>query len=432
MAQEPWFALPGIDELKLRYSLGTAGGRPNFSAQYEAYSVSGGQVVPVTLGNKNLRPEHSREQEFGLDALVFDGRIGFTFTYANTLTSDQILRVPLPAYTGYTLQWRNAGTVESNTIEASLDARLIQTENFSWSARVLFDKTKSTIKELNNVPDYTYGVSGQSMGSVFYARPGEEVGTFYGTIFATSCGDLPSSLSDRCGDFAVNDEGYLVWVGSGSLADKNWGQDAGFIIGGRPVKWGAPIKGYCTDKSTGEETDFCRLGNTLPDYHVALSSTMTWKGLSVYGLFDAVQGFSVYNQPLQWAIFKQYGGIMDQTGVPEDKRKPLGYYDELYDVSGLAPSSAFVENGSFIKLRELSVRYAFDDQVLSAVPGLSAFSGLALSLVGRNLYTWTDYRGFDPEVGRGEGDTGSAAIARVEGYQYPNFRTWSLAVELNF
>jgi hypothetical protein len=55
-----------------------------------------------------------------------------------------------------------------------------------------------------------------------------------------------------------------------------------------------------------------------------------------------------------------------------------------------------------------------------------------VSLSGRNLYTWTDYRGFDPEVGKSGGNTGSSAIARVEGYQYPNFRTWTAALELIF
>lgn len=431
LLQEPWISIPGFDELKLRYSIGTAGGRPRFEAQYETYSVDGGLVVPVTLGNRALKPEHSREQEFGVDALLFGGRLGFTVTYAHNVTDDQILPVPLPAYTGYASQWKNAGTVESKTWEASLDARLVQTEDLSWSMRLLFDRTRSVITKLNNVPDFTYGVPGQAMGSVFYARAGEQIGTFYGTKFATSCADLPQGVD--CGAFAVNDEGYLVWVGNGgSLSDNAWGTYSGLIIGGRPVYWGAPIMGYCTDRSTGQPTDFCRLGKTLPDYTVGLSSTLTWKGFTLYGLLNAVQGFDVYNQPLQWAVFKNYAGIMDDAGQARSSQKPIGYYGELYGVSGLKPSSAFTEDGSFIKLREVSLRYTFDRQLLDAVPGLRSFNSVSLNLIGRNLYTWTDYRGYDPEVGKAGGDTGSSAIARVDGYQYPNFRTWTLGVELNF
>ena len=66
------------------------------------------------------------------------------------------------------------------------------------------------------------------------------------------------------------------------------------------------------------------------------------------------------------------------------------------------------------------------------LPGLSRLNSIGLSVTGRNLYTWTDYRGFDPEVGKTGGETGSSAIARVEGYQYPNFRTFTAAIDLVF
>ncbi|HEX6908795.1 MAG TPA: hypothetical protein VF142_00290, partial [Longimicrobium sp.] len=186
------------------------------------------------------------------------------------------------------------------------------------------------------------------------------------------------------------------------------------------------------DRVSGNQTNYCPLGRTLPDYSMSFSSTVSWGGLSLYGLLDAVQGFDVYNQPLQWAIFKDLGGIMDQTGVAPELQKPVGYYQRLYGVSGLAPSSEFIEDGSFVKLREASLRYRFGESTLDRLPGVSALSGATLSLTGRNLMTWTNYRGYDPEVGRSGGTTGSAALARVEGYQYPNFRTWTLGLELNF
>jgi len=143
-------------------------------------------------------------------------------------------------------------------------------------------------------------------------------------------------------------------------------------------------------------------------------------------------GFDVYNQPLQWAVFKNYAGIIDQSTVAAAEQKPIGYFEALYTASGLRPSNAFVEDASFTKLREVSASYRFSADQLSSVPGLSHLGGLGLTLSGRNLLTWTNYRGFDPETGRGGGDTGSAAIARVEGYQYPNFRTFTAAIEVVF
>ncbi|MGH7476483.1 MAG: SusC/RagA family TonB-linked outer membrane protein [Longimicrobiales bacterium] len=428
LGEEPWFAVPGIDEFKLRYSFGTAGGRPRFEAQYETYSVSGGRVSPVTLGNTNLKPEFSIEQEAGIDAGFLGNRFILGLTYANAVTEDQILPVPLPAYSGFGTQWRNAGTLESNTWEATLEANLVQTPDLSWSARLLYDRTRSTITELT-VPPFQFGVAGQALGNVFYAREGEEYGTFYGVHYARSCADLPEGMS--CDGFAVDNEGYLVWVGSGGLGANAWGTSSDVSVRGASVFWGTPFSGECTDRSTGERTLFCPVGNSMPDYNVSLSSTLGWKGLSVYGLVDASQGFDVYNQPLQWGTFRRNTGIMDQTGVSETQRKPLGYYDALYGVSGLQPSNVFVEDGSFVKLREVSVGYRLSPDLL-ALPGLDRFSGIGLSLVGRNLLTWTDYRGYDPEIGSGGGETGSAALARVDGYQYPNFRTWTAAIELIF
>jgi TonB-linked SusC/RagA family outer membrane protein len=437
MAQEPWFHVPGIDQLKLRYSLGTAGGRPRFEAQYETYSVSNGRISPVNLGNKNLRPELSTEQEAGVDASFFGGKLGTTLTYSNTVTKDQILDVPLPAYSGYGHQWRNAGTLSSNTYEASIDGRLYQSRNMRWSARLIFSKTKSTITKLTE-PAFQYGVDGQGLGTVFYAREGETMGTFYGVHYATSCADLPQGVS--CDGFKVNNDGWLVWTGSNP--DNTWGTSSsseGLTIRGSPVMWGTPFAGECTDRSTGERTLFCPVGHTMPDYTAGLSSTLTWKNLTLYGLLDAVQGFDVYNQPLQWGVFKGWAGLFDQSSLPGANAtpningpKPLGYVNALYSVSGLQPSNVFVEDGSFVKLREVSLSYRLTPEQLSGIPGLNRFSSIGFTLTGNNLFTWTKYRGFDPEVGKTGGDTGSAALARVAGYQYPNFRTWTAAIELNF
>jgi TonB-linked SusC/RagA family outer membrane protein len=431
MAQEDWFDIPAIDEFKLRYSYGTAGGRPAFAAQYETFSVSGGTIIPVNLGNRDLKPEQSAEHEMGFDLSLYN-RIDLSLTYAQTDTENQILSVPLPAFTGFSSQVLNVGTLTSKTWEASLGAVLMQTPDLTWSARVLYDQTRSIITELNR-PDFRFGVGGQNMGNVFLAREGERMGTFYGPIPARSCADLPQGMS--CDGFVTDSNGYLVWVGvGGSLSDNAWGTSSGLTDGrGSAINWGAPIAGECTDASSGERTNFCNIGNTMPDHSVSFSSNLDWRGLSLYGLIEAVRGFDVWNQPLSWALFRRNIDMMDQTGIPEAQQRPIGYYDNLYGgLGGLVPNGEFVEDGSFVKLRELSLRYRLSADQLSNVPGLSGFGGLAFSVSGRNLKTWSDYRGYDPEVGRTGGSVGSAAIARVDGFNYPNFRTWTFGVEVNF
>jgi TonB-linked SusC/RagA family outer membrane protein len=430
LSQEDFFNIPGVDELKLRYALGTAGGRPNFESQYETYNVSGGIISPVSLGNKNLKPEFSTEHEAGLDMSLFNSKMTANLTYAFNTTKDQILPVPQPSYTGFRTQWRNAGTVESKTWEATLDFRLLERPSFNWSAKLLYDHTKSTITELT-VPPFVYGVAGQQLGEVFYARAGEEVGTFYGGILARTCADLPSDVS--CDGFQVDDHNFLVWTGGSGFDTPQWGT-TGPAVGGSNVMWGTPFGGFCIDRSTGEPTRSCKVGNTMPDYNFGVSTTMTLKGLSLYALVNRSAGFDVYNQPLQWGFFKRATAYYDQdAGLPANEKKPLGYWDAWYSGSGgLGPNNEFVEDGTFTKLREVSLSYRLRQDQLGGIPGLDRFQGIGISVTGRNLYTWTNYRGYDPEIGKTGGDTGSAAIARVDGYTYPNFRTWTAALELIF
>jgi TonB-linked SusC/RagA family outer membrane protein len=426
------FQVPHVDELKLRAAYGTAGGRPRFEAQYETYSVSGGQVTPVTLGNRELRPEYSKELEVGVDLLAV-GRVGLTVNYARTVTEDQILQVPLPAFAGFQSQWRNAGTLESKTWEASLDLQLARTRAVTWSARVLFDRTRQRITALD-VPQFAYGSFGGNATDVFFARKGEEIGTYYGTKFAKSCADLLGALP--CSEFAVNDDGLLVWVGpGGSLSNPQWGTTGpsfGFNGQSRQLLWGSPVIGWGLDPLTGDTTKFLPIGKTTPDFHVGVSSTIGWKKLTLYGLLEWVHGISVYNVPQQWSVFKTYAGIMDQSGVPAAEQKPIGYYNTLYGLTTLTPDNFFVQDGSFAKLRELSLQYRFDRDQLARIGLLRGFDGIAISVIGRNLLTFSGYNGYDPEVGSGGGATGSAAIARVDGYQYPNFRNVSVSVTVTY
>ena len=306
-SMEDWFNIPHVDELKLRYSRGTAGNRPSFAAQYEVYSVGSGTISPVTLGNKNLKPEFATEQEMGIDAM-FASRFAVELTYAAQTVEDQILSVPLPAYSGFGTQWQNAGTLENDSYEATLRAQIVRGRDFGWNATLLWDKTDSKITAVDR-PPYQTGVGGQGLGSVFYIRAGEKVGTFYGFQFAENCGHLPDGVD--CSQFQVNDDGYLVWVGDAGSYKNGWntyndvdgsaalvGATAPVTIRGAAITWGTPFQAEDFDPVTGERTTTLPLGTSMPDYKLSLSNTFSYKGISLYGLLESVQGFSVYNQPL--------------------------------------------------------------------------------------------------------------------------------------
>ena len=109
-------------------------------------------------------------------------------------------------------------------------------------------------------------------------------------------------------------------------------------------------------------------------------------------------------------------GTRDQGGKEDGLKKPVAYYQRLYNTNAM--NSWFVEKGDFVKLRELSVRYSLNPDWLDAI-FRGRVTGADLNLIGRNLYTFTDYTGYDPEVANGNG--GSDVIGRIDSYQYPNF-----------
>ncbi|MDE2804172.1 MAG: SusC/RagA family TonB-linked outer membrane protein [Gemmatimonadota bacterium] len=426
LAQEPWWPLAAVNEFKLRWSLGTAGRRPGFTAQYETYSVGGGAITPVTLGNKDLKPQRSTENEFGLEMVLFN-LASMGVSYANTISEDQLLSVPLPKAGGFSSQWQNAGTLESNTLESYLEVPVLDTDEIGWNLRLNVDRTRMEITQLDR-PPYRSGF--------FYFRDGEIFGAFYGAKWATTCDDLPAGAP--CNQFQLNDDGLMVWTGgadyTSGISSDMWGTDSKGQTGDDVFQWGMPIRmfGECQTRRQGDAgcKDFLYLGNSTPDFNVSLVNTFRWRGLSLYTLFDGEWGVDIYNRTRQWAYRENRSGDQDQFGKADGLKKPVAYYQRLYNTNAM--NAWFVEDGTFVKLRELSLRYSLNPDWLDSIFS-GRVTGAELNLIGRNLFTWTDYTGYDPEVGLSDTDGGgSEAVTRVDSYQYPNFRTLTASLQLIF
>jgi hypothetical protein len=114
---------------------------------------------------------------------------------------------------------------------------------------------------------------------------------------------------------------------------------------------------------------------------------------------------------------------VDQAGKPQELKKPIEYYVSLYAAND--PTSYFVEDAGFVKLRELSVRYRLGRSVINKLAA-ARVTGASVSLIGRNLLTFTDYKGYDPEVGVGN------TIVRLDSFAYPRYRTFTGSIEITF
>jgi len=445
MAREEWFPWEAISAFTLRGSIGTAGNQPSFNAQYESFSIgSGGSLTANTLGNPNLRPEVVTEKEVSAEVEVFN-RWGLSVTYADARAVDQILPVPVAVATGFPRQWQNAGTMRSKTWEAALTLPILQNpEGFNWTARANYASSRSDIEELDVAP-FFIGTNLQATGQIIRIGEGERYGTIYGREFMTNCSQMPDPFRSQCGGagsaYQVNDEGYVVWVGAGNnpgmgITHNLWNAvlPAESAPYGVQASWGMPI--LIRDESGSPQIR--PLGHALPDYKLGMSHQLSYKNLSLYGLVEGAFGQSVWNQGRHWSYLDFLSADVDQGGKSVEAAKPIGYYYRagpgpggnnngiggFYDILG--PNNRMVEDASFVKLREVSLSYN--------VGQVANFGDWTVSVIGRNLKTWTDYSGFDPEVGAGNsgGESGSGLINAVDAFTFPALRTISFVVSTSF
>lgn len=464
IGQESWYNVPYISDLRFRASHGTAGSTPRFSAQYEVYNVSStGNLSLGTAGNKKLKPETTTEDEIGTDFTLFN-RLGTTITYAHAVTRDQLLQVNTPSSLGFATQWQNAGTLDNKTFEVEANLPVMNTKDFTWTMRGTWDRTRTYITELFT-PEYTTdGGTGQGTTTFFHITAdkdsisgGQHVNRFggiWGRKFYRTCSDMPSSLRSKCTDdknaaagsfeYQANGDRYIVWVGEGNTwrdgIKKNlWvtqlkGANSPFG-NGIPLYWGMPIVDRPLAGQPGEGTGISQIiGNVFPDFRWTYSNTMSYKRVSLYGLFDATWGQEIYNQGEGWGLLDFTSTQFDQGHRTIETATPAGYswraggsestgIGGFYDVLG--PNNYSVEDGSFIKLREVSLSYR--------IGSVRRVGDWSVGLIGRNLHTWTKYSGLDPEVGANGGNgTTSALTNSTDAFGFPNVRTFTLFLSTRF
>jgi TonB-linked SusC/RagA family outer membrane protein len=453
VSQEPFWHLDRLSDFRIRASRGTAGGRPRFVAQYETYNLNATGPTLGQAGNSKLKPETTTETELGTDFTLFN-RVGVELTHAFSDTKDQILEVNTPSSLGFATQWQNAGTLSNKTWELAVNVPVINRRNVSWSMRGSWDRTRTYITELF-APEYvTDGGTGQGTGSFFLVTarkdksngfPVNRFGNIWGRRFYRKCNQLPTAVQSQCGDgkaFQVNDQGWVVWVGEGNswrdgITKNLWQTNlpAALSPWNQPLYFGHPIVDRPLRGEPGEKTGILQvLGNTLPDYRFTIGNNFRYKKLSVYAALDATMGHEINNQGEGWGLLDLSSSYFDQGVKTVETAKPIGYgwraggseaggSGGFYDLLG--PNTYNVENGSYAKIREVNISYAF-----GRVRGLG---DLTLGLVGRNLFTFTNYSGYDPETGATGGNNDTVGlINQTDAFGFPTLRSFTFMVSTRF
>jgi len=207
-----------------------------------------------------------------------------------------------------------------------------------------------------------------------------------------------------------------------------------------------PLKAfYCADEDCTTNRSVVQIGDVNPDFNFGLTSTGQWKGIGINGTLTWTKGGQIYNYTRQWPFNELRDAVIDQSRKPDagacpadfttsdptcpykTGKKPSTYYSAFYN--NFDPSDYFVENGTYVRLRELAVNYELPIRVVDRLPG-STFRTVRFGLVGRNLWTSTKYSGYDPDV-TGPGG-GNPFAYRVDYFTYPAYRTFTGMIELGF
>jgi len=428
--------IPGIEEWRLRGSYGTAGLRPNFDDQYEILSVNASGFTPQILGNPLLKPARSAELEVGTNIDFAGGRFSAEYSYSRKNTTDQLLLVDLPAVAGFQLgQWQNTGALRGTTHELTLQARVFNTPTTSLTLNIVGDRTRQVITDWT-LPERLYGF--EQMPKAFFLGRGSDLGVMYGNRWVRNIDDLyadpaKAALSGAGQTWSrdsvmVNEDGYVVRRDVYGTPDE------------RAIKYT-----YCKrSDATGclETSQTTKIGDANPDFNLSFGLRFSYHRFVVNGLLDMSVGGDLYNGTRQWAFQATRDRVQDQAGklandatcgvvsdpMPKCPQKALPYYGVGF-YNGLDPNDYFVENGSYAKLKELSVSYTFVADQLHRIGWLRGFHEVRIGFIARNLFTITNYSGLDPEV---SGLFGDPFQVRMDWYQYPQFRTYSTSVEISF
>ena len=367
LSDEDFFSLPGVSEFKLRSAFGMSGQQPADYAALRTFApVTGGggiaAVTPQFIGNDALEPEKGSEVEVGFDAGLFDSRLGIDFTYYNTRTRDAILSRNLPPSLGFPgSQFVNAGEIRNQGFEVQLNTAAYQSDAISVDLSLNIATNDNEIIDLGGIDQGTGFIAAGSQRRV----PGFPVASWFRrkVVSATLVGTGPTA---RTADPMCD---------GGDPNGKTLPDGTPLELGGAPVPCAIAPRLY--------------LGHVTPDMEGSLGTTLTlFNQVRLYVMVDWKTGYTKFDNNLRarCQVFNQ----CHENFFPEQYDPAL-----IAEIQSGSPLRSFIfSDGSFAKLREVSASMDLPEQLLGPIGASRA----TLTLTGRNLMTWTNYTGLDPEA----------------------------------
>ena len=350
-----------INGLKARFSWGQAGNLTGIGSydrfwQFSAVPFLGrNTIIPsATLANPRVRPERMTETEGGLDFSFLKSRVSLGLTAYKQQISDLVVNRVLASSTGGTSIVNNVGSMENKGIEAVLNIVPLKTTDLTWDFTLIYNQNRNVITKLGS-PSLSFP---NSAGAPSFLVEGQPASVFLGFPYARNTdGTLlltPQGLPQR-------ERGVQNTINTFTPSRTSEGQPTGAFV--RTI-----------------------IGNANPKWTGSIANNITYKQLSFRFLLDAVQGNQVFNADKR---------TRNNVGIGDIAEQELKGTAPRGSVFALVPIEEYrVDDGSFVKLREISLSYSLPIKI-------KGVSNINVSVAGRNLFSWDKYNGYDPETNAG-------------------------------
>ncbi len=398
ISEEPFFRnVPllgsgALDQVRLRSSYGRSGQRPGFrqsDTYLSAVSVagSGGQELTAVViggtGNVSLKPEISDEVEVGADASFLKNRLGVTYTYFTKSTRDALIAQTLAPSLGATnTRFQNLGRVNNSGHELQLNTVPVDLRNLRFTLDFTGSTLRNDLKQLGGVPPIIFNGARQRH------QEGYPLGGFFQRQY---------TYADKNGDGLISRVGCTSAVGGTNDAACE------VILG---------------DTATAAQY----LGPVLPTRELSVTPTLTlFKNLRFGALVQYRGGNRIFNQTEEFRCTSS--AIRNCRGI-NDPNAPLDQQAAAIAFALGGTSAGYIQKGDFTRLREVSATFSLPRRFTS----LGGIDVANVTLAGRNLATWTKYRGLDPEINQAAAN----GFSQAEFLTQPLLRQFSLRLDLTF
>lgn len=419
LSDEPFMAWSKkvLDDAKIRISYGQTGNESigDYVSQ-GAYGVGGNYLGNVLISHKelynpNIKWESTEQINYGLDMSLLNHRIEVVVDYYEKNTKDLLYRIAIPQTTGLSGLWSNWGSVENKGFELAVISRPVYGNNFRWTNSFTFAVNKNKITDLPVAEEYK-GVS--------VLRPGEPIGNFYGyTMMGVFAYDNSNRFypkdHEKAGQQIMDDTytGPYVQLTNG--------------VGGKTFREGDV---WFQDKNQDgviDEKDMGIIGNAQPKFYGGFSNRLEYKGLALDININYVYGNKIYSQ-FNRKREDMSGNTNYSTEILKRWRKPGDITDvpkaiDNDPMQNARVSTRWIEDGSYIKVRNISLSYELPKPWISKI----GMSRCIVFVQGQNLFTITNYDGFDPEV-----NMSSGLEMGVDNGAYPTSRSYNFGVNVEF